>query len=90
MNRSLKIGLTGGIASGKSTVANLFANEYQSHCACVMRHQRALRTCVVSLSKNGIHFVYQALPHSGLDTWVGHSYLSVCEHTAYRGLLGTG
>ena len=26
MNRSLKIGLTGGIASGKSTVALLFAN----------------------------------------------------------------
>jgi len=26
MNRSLKIGLTGGIASGKSTVANLFAD----------------------------------------------------------------
>ena len=26
MNRSLKIGLTGGIASGKSTVAHLFAN----------------------------------------------------------------
>ena len=26
MNRSFKIGLTGGIASGKSTVAHLFAN----------------------------------------------------------------
>ena len=49
-------------------VANLFANEYHSHRACVMRHQRALRTCVVSLSQDGIYFVYQALSHSGLDT----------------------
>ena len=26
MSRSLKIGLTGGIASGKSTVANIFSD----------------------------------------------------------------
>ena len=70
-------------------VANLFANEYHSHCACVMRHWRALRTCVVSLSKNGTHFVYQALSHSGLDTWVGHSCLGVGEHATNCGLLAT-